>query len=74
MNPGEILTMKIETASLEHGSHARRVVYDDADHAGREVPKPEGPRGPWAWIASMARHACGIEDKPENTLPEIETR
>jgi hypothetical protein len=64
--------MKIETASLEHGSNVRRVVYDDTPEPGLGVPKKTSP---WAWVAGLARHVCGTSDKqPESTLPEIETR
>jgi hypothetical protein len=66
--------VKIETASLEHGSRVRRVVYDDAIEPAPAMPKKTSP-SPWAWVTSLARHVCGERVKqPESTLPEIETR
>lgn len=73
-NPPGDLAVKIETASLEHGSRVRRVVYDDATDPAPDMTKKTSPSTPWAWVAGLARYVCGEHVKHPESTPEIETR
>jgi hypothetical protein len=69
--------MKIETATLVHGSPVRQVLLEQTPSAPARtktvIPPGGRPRG-WRWAASIARLALGINAENPKKPPEIEFR